>query len=75
MERIQVILRLAFVHAYMKTCSSPAEEPEAVNSDVAPERGLSLFKDVYSHGGEGRKSAEKGDSGKPLRNIIVLYLC
>ena len=46
-----------------------------MNSDVAPERGLSLFIDVYSHGGEGRKSAEKGDSGKPLRNIIVLFLC
>ena len=75
MERIQVILRLAFVHAYMKTCSSPAEEPEAVNSDVAPERGLSLFIDVYSLGGEGRGRAEKADSEKPLRNITVLYLC
>ena len=30
---------------------------------------------AFHAGGEGRKSAEKGDSGKPLRNIIVLYLC
>ena len=75
MERIQVILRLALVHAYTKTCSDPAEEPEAVNSDVAPERGLSLFIDVYSLGGKGGRRAEKADSDKSLRNITVLYLC
>ena len=71
MERTQVILRLAFVHACTKTCSSPAEETEAMNSNVAPERGLSLIIDVYSRRGEGRGRAEKAESEK----ITSQYYC